>query len=218
MGVSERREREKAKRRATIVDAAEQVFIRDGYDASTMEQVAAEAEISKGTVYLYFESKDDLRSAIAERWVGRLVERLTETLASCETGIDGLETILNAMHEHFEHNPRHCQMALSWLAVEGPPDDTPALEGHKKRIGELVSLVVGQVARGQEDGTVRDDVDPPMVAMNIWATNLGLQLVSHNREKVERRAPFPVPFEEMVPTYQRIMLEGLRAKSREDAA
>jgi AcrR family transcriptional regulator len=218
MGVSERREREKAKRRAAIVDAAEQVFIRDGYDASTMERVAAEAEISKGTVYLYFESKDDLRSAIAERWVAHLVERLTQTLPACETGIAGLEAVLKAMREHFEDNPRHCEMALSWVSVEPPPGDTPALEAHKQRIGELVSLVIGQVVRGQRDGTVRKDVDPPMVAMNIWATTLGIQLIIHNREHVEKRAPFPVRFEDMVPTYQRIMLDGLRAAPKEDAA
>ncbi len=215
MGVSERREREKAKRRATIVDAAEQVFLRDGYDASTMDQVAAEAEISKGTVYLYFESKDDLRTAIAERWVGSLVTRLTDELASCETGIEGLEAVLHAMREHFHHNPRHCQMAMSWISVDGTPGDTPALEAHKKRIGELVALVIGQVVRGQKDGTVRDDVEPAMVAMNLWATNLGLQLVIQNRDHIERRAPVQIRFEDMMPTYQRIMLDGLRAQPEE---
>ncbi len=218
MGVSERREREKAKRRATIVDAAEQVFVRDGFDAATMDQVAAEAEISKGTVYLYFESKGDLRSAIAERWVARLVDRLGEKLGSCDSGIEGLEAVVQSMYEHFEHNPRHCQMALSWLGTEVEQDETPALAAHKKRIGELVAMVVDQIVRGQDDGTVRPDVDPPIVAMNIWATTLGLQLVIQNRAHVEKRAPFPVRFDVMVSTHQRVLLDGLRTRPSEDAA
>jgi len=215
MGVSERREREKAERRATIVDAAEQVFSRDGYAASTMLQVAAEAEVSKGTVYLYFESKDDLRSAIAERWITRMIARLAPKLDATKTGIEGLGAVMEAMDEHFADNPRHCQMTASWLAVEDPPGETAAFDGHKKRIGEFVGMVIAQVIRGQADGTVREDVSPPMVSMNLWATQLGLQLVIQNRAHVEKRAPFPVKLDALVPTYQQTMLDGLRARPHE---
>ena len=175
-----------------------------------MGQVAREAEVSKGTVYLYFESKDDLRSAIAERWIGALIERLERKLEGRQTGIEGLAAVLSAMDEHFGDNPRHCQMTLSWLAVEGPPGETSSFSEHKARIGEFVALVVGEVVRGQADGTVRDDVEPPMVALNLWATTLGLQLVTRNRAHIEKRAPIDMRFDEMVPTYQRIVLDGLR--------
>jgi AcrR family transcriptional regulator len=194
------------------------VFLEDGFAASTMERVAAVAEVSKGTVYLYFESKDDLRSAIAERWITSLIARLATKLETRKAGIEGLAAVLEAMDEHFTDNPSHCQMTLSWLAVEGPPGNTPSLEGHKARVGEFVALVVEQVVRGQADGTVRRDVDPPMVALNLWATTLGLQLIARNRAHIEERAPFPIRFENMVRTYQRIMLSGLRAEEEVSAA
>jgi AcrR family transcriptional regulator len=58
MGTAGRREREKAKRRKDILQAAREVFFSNGIRRATIDDVAARAEVSKGTVYLYFESKE----------------------------------------------------------------------------------------------------------------------------------------------------------------
>jgi len=55
-----RREREKLAHRQEILDAATRVFAEKGFFSATLDEVAQEAEFSKGTVYLYFSSKDDL--------------------------------------------------------------------------------------------------------------------------------------------------------------
>ena len=57
MGVAERRQREKEERRSCIVAAAEAVFLEKGLDVATMDEIAARAEVSKGTLYLYFKEK-----------------------------------------------------------------------------------------------------------------------------------------------------------------
>jgi len=58
VGTSGRREREKAKRREDILQAARQVFFGQGAGHATIDDVAVRAEVSKGTIYLYFESKE----------------------------------------------------------------------------------------------------------------------------------------------------------------
>ena len=58
MGITERKEREKLQRREDILNAAERVFFSKGHKNSTMDDVAEEAELSKGTLYLYFKSKE----------------------------------------------------------------------------------------------------------------------------------------------------------------
>ena len=73
MTASERREREKAQRRQEILDAARQVFFVRGFHSPTMDDVAALAEISKGTIYLYFESKEAILAHLL-LWPGSLVE------------------------------------------------------------------------------------------------------------------------------------------------
>jgi AcrR family transcriptional regulator len=55
-----RRERERIRHRQEIMDAAIRVFARRGFAAATLDEIAQEAEFSKGTLYLYFPSKEDI--------------------------------------------------------------------------------------------------------------------------------------------------------------
>jgi AcrR family transcriptional regulator len=58
MSVAERRAREKQNRIQGILQAAEKVFFSKGYESATMNEIAREAELGKGTIYLYFKGKD----------------------------------------------------------------------------------------------------------------------------------------------------------------
>ena len=60
MGTHERKEREKEHRREEILAAAQAVFFEKGLQNSTMDEIAERAELSKGTLYLYYKSKEDL--------------------------------------------------------------------------------------------------------------------------------------------------------------
>ena len=60
MGVTERKEREKEKRREEIIQAAVKVFYKKGVDHATMDDIAEVAELSKATLYLYFTSKEEI--------------------------------------------------------------------------------------------------------------------------------------------------------------
>lgn len=63
-----RREALESERRQQILDAAVRLWTRHGFDATTVERVAREAGLAKGTIYLYFPTKDALFAAAAERW------------------------------------------------------------------------------------------------------------------------------------------------------
>jgi len=54
MGIKERKEREKERRRQQIIIAAKRIFSAKGFNKATMEDIAKEAEISPGTIYIYF--------------------------------------------------------------------------------------------------------------------------------------------------------------------
>ena len=71
MGTLDRRKREKDKRRNRIIGAAEKVLFAKGYQAATMDDVATEAELGKGTLYLYFKNKEELIIALLVRLLFR---------------------------------------------------------------------------------------------------------------------------------------------------
>ncbi len=60
MGIQERKEREKRARQEAILKAAQKIFLTKGLDQATIDDVAEKAELSKGTIYLYFKSKEEL--------------------------------------------------------------------------------------------------------------------------------------------------------------
>jgi len=65
MGIHERKQREKERRREDIIAAARKVFSAKGFNSATMEEIASAAELSPGTLYLYFKNKEELHTSLS---------------------------------------------------------------------------------------------------------------------------------------------------------
>src|SRR6202045_2617793 len=91
--ISARREEEKERRRAEILDAADALYAKKGWDALTVDQVARSARLSRALVYVYFRDKEELLSPIGERPMRLLRDRFTEAPASHSVGMDKVEAI-----------------------------------------------------------------------------------------------------------------------------
>jgi len=90
MGITERREREKAERRTAILNCAKEIILAHGVEQLSMENIAAKAEISKATVYLYFSSKEELLSEICEE-AAKMFHEYLKTFP--QTGLRGMAAI-----------------------------------------------------------------------------------------------------------------------------
>lgn len=86
MGIKERKIREKESRLQDILKSAKSVFFEKGFQAATMEEIAKLAEISKGTIYLYFKNKDDLFTSIILEGMKQLHERFVELESNLDNG------------------------------------------------------------------------------------------------------------------------------------
>ena len=94
--VAERREEEKERRRAEMVDAAEDLYAKVGWDAVTMDQVARSARLSRALLYVYFRDKNDLLHAITERALVELRRRFVAAAATHDKGLDQVQAIGHA--------------------------------------------------------------------------------------------------------------------------
>lgn len=81
MGIQERKKREKERRRQQILSAAKTLFANRGFHQTTMEEIAKEAELSPGTLYLYFKSKDELFAELSLNIIRYLISRLEKLKA-----------------------------------------------------------------------------------------------------------------------------------------
>lgn len=106
MGIHERKEREKERRRQQIIVAAKRVFSANGFNKSTMEDIAREAELSPGTIYLYFKNKDELYASLSLRILQYLNIRLKHVIN--RKGLEPeeyVEALKQAMYDVYEFDP-----------------------------------------------------------------------------------------------------------------
>lgn len=93
MTIEDRRNREKKERRKTILAAAEKLFASEGFHQTTLERVATEIDISKGTIYLYFKNKEELFFSTFEE----KLERRQAAIKPAFEAANSLEQAINSI-------------------------------------------------------------------------------------------------------------------------
>lgn len=210
MAVAARRERERTARREAILDAAQELIAAEGYHGLRMDAVADAAELSKGTLYLYFGNKDALCAAVAIRLLDALIPFIEAALRDTPTGLAAIRQLLLNYYEFTQENPHHFRFALAWLSAgERMDDSTEEFQTYRGRVGHMLSLVVTAVQRGQADGSIREDVDPLPQALQLWTSFLGVVLVGLNKEAMAQRVPAPVDLDQLVPLHLDTMVRAL---------
>ena len=210
MAVAARRERERTARREAILDAAQELIAAQGYHGMRMDSVAEAVELSKGTLYLYFENKDALCAAVATRLLDTLIPFVESAVENTPTGLDAVRQLLQKYSDFTRENPHHFRFALAWLSEgERMDDSTEAFQIYRGRVGHMLSLVITSLQRGQADGSIRADIDPLPQALQLWTSLLGVVLVGLNKEAMAQRIPLPVDFEQLVPLHLDAMIRAL---------
>src|SRR5437588_11783680 len=95
MGIKERQERDREAVRRAILDAARELFVREGYNNVSIRKIAERIEYSPAAIYGYFPSKDDIFFALAEEGFQLLCAPDQDPAAACE-GDDPLEILRGA--------------------------------------------------------------------------------------------------------------------------
>ena len=83
MSITDRRAHERARRKDEILQAARAVFAADGWHRATVDAIAERAEVSKGTIYLYFESKEAILAELVLQALRDLASELKQARATC---------------------------------------------------------------------------------------------------------------------------------------
>ena len=112
MGLKERRAREGTARLDAILGAAEKVFARDGYQQARMDDIAATAELSKGTLYYYFKSKDAIFVRLLERESDKVFEEIRRRIPETSSFHEALDQTVRFYLEYFEDNRGFLKMVL----------------------------------------------------------------------------------------------------------
>jgi len=97
-----RREREREAHRRELLEAGERVFVRNGYHATTVEEIASEAEFAVGTLYNFFKGKEDLYVHVIEKIAQNFTEQFEQNVLSIEDPEQAIASLIELRLTHFE--------------------------------------------------------------------------------------------------------------------
>ena len=176
MGILERKEREREARRSAILDAAEAVFKQKGFANATMDDIARDAELAKGTVYLYYRSKEELQVGLAKRGLDLMAEFFErEFEASQATGLQKLTAIGDAYWKFAQEHYFYFSI-MHILDLPYKPDQMAmeTISGLQNRSDELWNMLTAIVDQAKADGIVKEEVASFSVGMLLWLNCTGI--------------------------------------------
>ncbi len=181
MGTAERKLREKELRRKQILKAAEKIFIKKGLVNTTMDEIADVCELSKGTLYLYFKSKEDLFFTIIIEIMNKFIRLIEKNVKGCATYEMKTQSIGEAYLEFYKKHPQEFKMMnhfdnhtekdcfLSEMQFEAIKNG--------QRIWDKVKEVIQE---GIDLGLYKKDTNPMEVGITIWASSNGMiSMIDH---------------------------------------
>lgn len=185
MGVQERRAREKKELRQEILDAARDLFVREGFENVSMRKIAEKIEYSPTTIYLYFQDKAELLDCICEETLGRLVRKQTVLDQTVPDPLERLQLGLRSYIEFGLKYPNHYKVAFM---MSRPPDEVER-RGRSHEMGKKAfSHLRNTLALCAEQHMI-DVPDLESTAQVLWAMIHGLTslLIAHPKfEWVDR--------------------------------
>lgn len=178
-------------RREQILAAARRCFSRNGFHATSMQDVIAEAGLSVGAVYRYFKSKDELRTAVAEETVGGISGEVS-AIAHHEPPLRIAEAMARvvAVVEPLAHGPESvARIAIqAWGEALRDPSLAEFVGGVFRTLrGHFVTLA----RRAQQEGHLPPDADPEAVGAVLLAVLPGYLL-----QRLLTGGPDPATFAE----------------------
>jgi len=181
MGITERKEREKLHRKEEILNAAEKVFFEKGLALATMDEIAEKAELSKGTLYLYYKSKEDLYMAIICRGHQILLKMFEEAAFTGEPTIQLFQNIGDAYYTYYKRYHNYFRMFSFSENTQLHSQVSEKMRSTCAESGqEIGQVVMDVIQKGKDDGSFRPEVDPQEMAIIFWANSHGvMELIDH---------------------------------------
>ena len=213
-----RKERETNLRQQNIIKAAEKLFLANGYEDTTMNQIATESEFSKGTLYNYFKSKDDLYLAIGTKAYEIIIDYTKYFVESKDPGIDQLKAVGYAYYEFTKNYPDYAHIfhdisiKLPHVAQKSKDKLTANEKEYLNRSEAYGEQFRDVITKAIKTRSIRSDKDPFMIGFTLFMMTSGIMKELEQHQKTLETMDFDG--DDIIDFVFEMIAEGL--KPRED--
>ena len=175
MGVTERKERERLQRRNDIIDSAEKVFLSKGFENTTMEDIAEKAEFSKGTLYTYFQSKNELCLSIVLRGILIISSEFEKVVSENMLSISKIELVAKAFLKFHRKYPNYIFAFSNYKQHRtGCKLKSSILDDIDKENLSIRAMIAQIIQDGKLDKSISINADSDKLSYILWGEISGL--------------------------------------------
>ena len=169
MGTKERQDRERQAVTASILTAARDLFVAEGYQSVSIRKIAERIEYSPAAIYSYFPSKDDIFLALAEEGFHRLDEKVRAAGADASSSLDVVRARWWAFYEFSQEQPAYFELMFVDRSV---PRITQQWDGFEL-LQRMLAEAVATIQRAIDEGAFPTTVNPNCAMHMLWASLVG---------------------------------------------
>ncbi len=151
-------------KRERILAAAERVFARRGFFASRVSEIAKDAGVADGTIYLYFKSKDDLLISLFENRMKQVNAAMRTAIASATKPVDQLRALIKTYLQLIHDEPAAAEV----LTIELRQSSKFMKEYENAEFADFLRMLGGVIAKGQAAGDLDDGIPSHVAARMIF--------------------------------------------------
>jgi TetR/AcrR family fatty acid metabolism transcriptional regulator len=166
-----------------ILNAAKQVFAMEGFYNSKVSEIAREAHVADGTIYLYFKNKDDILISLFEEELTRIIKTVKTELENID---DPRLKLIKFCDNHLTIVEADRALA-EVIQVELRQSNKFMREYKNKHFLAYLNIIADIVAQGQQQGIFRDELKPELCARIIFGSldELSTYLVTAKRKRFD---------------------------------
>lgn len=147
-----------------ILRAAVKVFARKGFHSSRISEVAREAGVADGTIYLYFRSKDDILIQLFELSMDRLIAQMKQEVAQEDDPLARIRRFAQVQLAYKQQDPDLAEV----MGVEIRQSSRFMREYVNRRFREYIGILTDIIEEGQRRGLIRPELNPRVISRSFW--------------------------------------------------
>ena len=207
MSTQVRKQIEKENRRQVILDAAESIMRANGVHGLNVDLIAAETQLAKGTIYLYFKSKEEILAELTLKSRNLLFQEFKQATDTNESPIEKLKALVTANYRFSKSNPLFYDL-VSLYEVNSQLVETAELQTASNNITHLV-MDIAEEAR--KNGSLNPNIDPLHFTMCMWGMTIGVHQLIKVRGKIFEEH-FNVSEMDLINSFLQILENGIKSK------
>jgi AcrR family transcriptional regulator len=175
LGLEERRKRERENRKSAILKAARRLFFEKGFKTVTVESIARKAELSKGSIYLYYNSKEEIYTQILLSDIEKFHDRISDLLQNPTSASEALTLLANIYVDFFLNDRELFRILMTFMLHTTDMNLPEDLNNHIIKTTNKTINVIEQVFKyGVDRGEFPEAINLRLNRNAIWGMLNGI--------------------------------------------